>query len=279
MKKRLILLIYLCALLCVTTSCGRRNKPSTVPPEPDEPPQEQIAVPAVSEPPETPEPPSPPLPAQGEEPSIPKTGWSGMLASYQEILEELYQSYEDPEHFRYESGPSFALYDVDKDGVEELIVQDPVGEITGQWIRIYGYDDAAKAAYVELEEYSDCCYYDNGVMEVARSHNQCPSGDRLWSYTLYQYADSAVYQRIAVVEGWDKSVTDTYHGVSFPDSVDKDGDGFVYYVITEEGGYMPEYGEAMDNADYEAWRAQYLEGAFPVGPSFLPLVEEYISLL
>lgn len=53
----------------------------------------------------------------------------------------------------------------------------------------------------------------------------------------------------------------------------------MYYVITEEGGYAPAYGEVMDGADYEAWRQTYLNGAFPAGPSFLPLVKENISLM
>ena len=54
-----------------------------------------------------------------------------MLAAYQEVLEEIYRSSEDPEQSQYENGPSFALYDADRDGVEELIVRNTVFR---QWI-------------------------------------------------------------------------------------------------------------------------------------------------
>lgn len=43
--------------------------------------------------------------------------------------------------------------------------------------------------------------------------------------------------------------------------------------------YAPETGEAMDNADYEAWRESRLQGAFPTAPDLLPLTEKNISLV
>ena len=289
-KKKLVLLMAACALLCALTACGKTNNDVTLP-ENDAPPQTQMEP---QEPPKTSEPedvrpvePAPPEeppetapePVTSEEPPVPQTGWSGMLMAYTDILEELYQSYQDPERFRYEDGPSFTLFDVDLDGEEELIVRDPVGEVAGQWVRIYGYRDAGEA-YLELEEFSDLYYYDNGVIEAAWSHNQGGAGDKLWPYTVYQYhSETGVYEQLAMVDGWDKNLREVLAGETFPDEVDQDGDGFIYYIITEEGGYAPTYGAAMDHMAYEAWRDSYLNGALPTGPSFLPLVRENIDAL
>ena len=286
MKKKLFWTAA-CVLLCALTACGKTDNAITLP-ESDAAPQTQIQTqpeppeaPAVSEPEDIrPAEPSGAEEIKSEEPVIPQTGWSGMLMAYTDILEELYQAYQDPERFRYEDGPSFALYDVDLEGTEELIVQDPVGEVAGQWVRIYGYDDAAGTAYVELEEYPALYYYDNGVIEAGWSHNQGAAGDKLWPYNVYQYKpETGKYAWAAAVDGWDRNLREILAGEDFPDEADQDGDGFIYYIITEEGGYAPTYGEAMDYAAYEAWRESYLNGAFPTGPSFLPLVRENIEAL
>lgn len=283
MAKKKLIAMAACVLLCALTACGRTQK-EPAPPEdnvPSQPRTETPEVPEASEPEDIqPAEPSGPEETKGEEPAIPQTGWSGMLMAYTNILEELYQAYQDPERFRYEDGPSFALYDVDLDGTEELIVRDPVGEVAGQWVRIYGYDDASGKAYVELEEYPNLYYYDNGVIEAAWSHNQGAAGDKLWPYTVYQYdAASGMYTQLAMVDGWDRNLREVLAGETFPDEADQDGDGFIYYIITEEGGYAPAYGEAMDHTAYETWRDSYLNGAFPTGPSFLPLVKENIEAL
>lgn len=277
--KKIIWMLLLCALLCAPTACGGKEAP-TLPPQSAADSQEPFADLVL--PPETPpvEEPSGGLAAGPEEPPVPFTAWPGMLAAYQEVLEEVYQASENPEQSQYENGPSFALYDADRDGVEELIVQHTGGSMADMWTRVYGYDDEAKAAYIELEEFSNLYYYDNGVIEAVWSHNQGMAGDKLWPYNVYQYSSEAgKYQRTAAVDGWDKNLADTWSGASFPDGIDADGDGFVYYIITEEGGYAPEYGEAMDNADYEAWRESYLNGAFPTGPNLMPLTKENIALL
>lgn len=267
-------LLLLCALLCILTACGSRNaEPSSATPPP----------PAKTVP--EPEAPSAPPPAsqlepepQPEEPSALAAAWSGMLTAYQKVLEEIYAASEDPEQSQYENGPSFALFDADLDGTEELIVQDTGGSMADKWVRIYGYDETTQTVYVELEEFPSLCFYDNGMIEAMWSHNQGAAGDKLWPYTLYQYSqDEKIYKAAAAVDGWDKSLTDKLSGISFPDDADADGDGFVYYIITEEGGYAPVYGEVMDNADYEAWRESRLQGASPTGPNLVPLTEENIA--
>lgn len=288
MRKKLILAATLCVLLCVLTACGGTRR-ETASPETGTPSQAQTEPAKKPETPEAPEASEPsniqsvepsipeetPEAVKGEEPAIPQTGSSGMLTAYRQLLEELYQAYDDPERFRYEDGPSFAVYDVDRDGTEELLIQDPASEL----VQIYGYNSAGKV-YLELEEYSNLYWYDNGVIEVGWSHNQGAAGDKLWPYNVYQYnPDTGVYDRLAAVDGWDKALREISGGKAFPAEVDLDGDGFIYYVITEPGGYAPDYGEAMDYAAYEDWRQSYLQGAEPGGAPLLPLIRENIEQL
>lgn len=263
MSKKVFLALTLCALLLALTACGgllEKLLPAKAPGG------TPASGPALSG------------PVRGEEPSAPAPD-RPELAAYTEILEELCQSCRDPERFRQEEGPAFALYDADADGAEELIIRDGTGE-AGRWTRIYGYDAGAGRAYLELETHPDATCYDNGALEAAWDHSQGVAGDRVWPYDLYSYdRDGGIYTRIAGVDGWDRSITEVYAGESFPVEADRDGDGYVYYILTEEGGYAPAGGEPVDNAAYEAWRASYLGGASPVQLPFAPLVRENIAAL
>lgn len=177
------------------------------------------------------------------------------------------------------SGENFAICDVNGDGKNELITQRNNTYVAGQVERVYDADGNEL-----LAEYPLPTYYDNGYVTAGWSHNQGVSGDKLWPYTLYQYDSSAgKYVQEASVDGWDKSIRDTYLSydetiIPFPDDVDKDGDGFVYYIITEDGGYAPVYGEPMDYADYALWVARY-QGANRVDVTYYPVTEKNIALI
>ena len=173
----------------------------------------------------------------------------------------------------------FSICDVNGDGKDELITLLNNTAIAGQVERVY---DAGGNEL--LAEYPLITYYDNGYLTAGWSHNQGVAGDKLWTYDLYKYdARAGKYVRITTVDGWDKSIRDTYLSydetvISFPDGVDRDGDGFVYYIIEEEGGYAPVYGQPMDYADYVLWAVSYLSGnVVPV--HYAPLTEENIALI
>lgn len=173
----------------------------------------------------------------------------------------------------------FAICDVNGDGKNELITQRNNTYVAGQVERVY--DTGGNEL---LAEYPLSTYYDNGYVTAGWSHNQGVSGDMLWPYTLYRYDSSAgKYVPEASVDGWDESIRDTFLSydettISFPDDIDKDGDGFVYYIITEDGGYAPVYGEPMDYADYALWVARY-QGANRVDVTYYPLTEKNIALI
>lgn len=173
----------------------------------------------------------------------------------------------------------FAIYDVNGDGNDELITQRNNTYVAGQVERVYDGD-----GNVLLSEYPLVVYYSNGYATAGWSHNQGVAGDKLWPYTLLRYdAEAGKYVDVASVDGWDRSIRDTYLSydetvIPFPADVDKDGDGFVYYIITEDGGYAPVYGEPMDYADYALWVARY-QGANVIDVPYYPLTEKNIALI
>ena len=177
------------------------------------------------------------------------------------------------------SSENFAICDVNGDGKNELIIQRNSTYVAGQVERVYSANGNEL-----LAEYPMTTYYDNGYVAAGWSHNQGVAGDKLWPYTLYWYDSSAgKYVQEAAVDGWDKSLRDTFLSydetiIPFPEDVDKDGDGFVYYIITEAGGYAPVYGEPMDYADYALWVARYL-GTNRVDVTYYPLTEKNIALI
>ena len=177
------------------------------------------------------------------------------------------------------SADRFAICDVNGDGRDELITQTNAAPLAGQVEQVYDGD-----GNVLLAEYPLLVYYDNGYATAGWSHNQGAAGDKLWPYTLLKYDENAgKYVSAASVDGWDKSIRDTYLSydesvIPFPDDVDKDGDGFVYYIIEEEGGYAPVYGEPMDYAEYALWVPSYL-GGNAVHPYYFSLSKENIALI
>jgi beta-lactamase regulating signal transducer with metallopeptidase domain len=175
----------------------------------------------------------------------------------------------------------YAICDVNGDGENELLIQRNNTSMAGQVERVYNiYGNEL------LAEYPGVTYYDNGYAQAFWSHNQGVAGDKLWPYTLYRTTGTGRdrrYTTVATVDGWDRSIRDTYLSydetvIPFPEEVDKDGDGFVYYLITEAGGYAPVYGTPMDYAEYANWAAVFL-GANAVEVAYIPLTEENIALI
>ena len=176
----------------------------------------------------------------------------------------------------------FAVCDVNGDGQDELITQRNNGPTTVQEETVYDQDgNNLLSAYAGL-----VTYYNNGYVTAGWSHNQGKAGDKLWPYTLYRFnAETGIYEYSANVDGWDKALGDTYQFfnpdnsgmLTFPDDIDKDGDGFIYYIISEKDGYAPAYGTPVDYADWAAWAA-YLEGD-AVTPVYVRLTEENIALI
>lgn len=169
----------------------------------------------------------------------------------------------------------FALYDIDQDGTEELIVMYTTTYMAGQVQAVYEYDGAAKELSAELVEFPMLTFYDNGVVKAGWSHNQGLAGE-FWPYTLYQYdASSDRYVNVGMVDAWDKNLSQTdAQGNPFPDEIDVSGTGFVYYIMTN-GEY--ETVDPVDASSYNEWFDSYQKGAAEVEIPYQDLTEEQIA--
>ena len=158
----------------------------------------------------------------------------------------------------------FAIYDIDGDGREELLIDYTSTYMAGVFGVVYDYD--LETDKIKTEQFYYPCdyeFYDNGILIEPISHNQ--SGMEFWPYTMYKYdPDSDTYKEIAFVSTWEKAVEATnYEGESFPESYDKDGDGVLYSILEENinsgGGDASTF--CYDKADYEKWYNGQLENA------------------
>lgn len=161
------------------------------------------------------------------------------------------------EFFYSEDEPNqYAIFDVDCDGKEELLLSLTDTYTAGMLGRIYGYDAASNTLIDELSEFPSFTCYGNGTVTVGWSHNQGLSGD-FWPYNLYSYdatTDTYVYQ--GKVDAWNKNSNPTdYYGNAFPDKKDKNGDGMIFYFSDASG---EGFDTARDNKKYNKWLKSYI---------------------
>lgn len=88
----------------------------------------------------------------------------------------------------------FAVYDVDGDGEDELIIKYTSSSMAGMIEAVYGYDSETGVLYQELREFPALTFYDNGFIRADASHNQSDD-PAAWPYTMYQYKkDTNTYE-------------------------------------------------------------------------------------
>lgn len=156
---------------------------------------------------------------------------------------------------------SYAVCDIDMDGKEELVLQNTHTATAGMAEWIYACENGVFRE--ELCGFPRLTYYDNGIVHEGWSHNQGKAGDRIWPYTLYQYRpETDSYDTLGSVDAWDRELADSlnFYG-EFPDAIDKDGDGCVYFLLPAdwEGDYRRAV--IVDGSEHEEWLNQYLNGA------------------
>ena len=290
--KRILTLLLCCCLLSLT-ACGGPPAPGSDGPSKPEPVQEQETP--ADEAPETPaEEPSAEEPAQeepeelpAEEPETPQPTQQDrapMLAAYQGALETLLNEHRFPEDTEsrtfFGSTPSsdqFAVFDVDGDGRDELILSYSDTSMAEMGISIYDYDAEQDCLVLELSEFPALTFYDNGVIQASWSHNQGLAGE-FWPYTLYQYdKDADCYNPVGMVDAWDGTMfPEDFEGNPFPEEVDVSHSGSVYYIM-DYGTYEADH--PVDEGEYQSWREGFLQGAGELTVPYQDLTEENISNL
>ena len=262
-KARPLLLAMAMALLL--PACGTA---AVAAPEPEAP-----AEAAVSEPAEASQ--------QGPDPIAINAGTP--MEAYSTVLWDAFQYGQRPGHHdrpdhtysQRASCNSFALFDVDGDGRDELLLRWPDSFVADMSAYIWEFRDGA--LYEELRAFPEgLVFYEGGTVHIDWSHNQGFAGDSFWPYFLYAYnVEIDQYSQLGAVDAWDKS----YYADGFPENADLDGDGMVYYLLLTDEDRADEYAHPVDGPAYMAWLDGILQDAPILDIPWQPLSREIIAAL
>jgi len=168
----------------------------------------------------------------------------------------------------------FAIFDVDGDGADELLVSIANTYTAGMCEVIYGYDVRSGRLRAEAWNYVGVTHYP-GMLRVDASHNHGYAGDVLWPYSMLAYEEGTdTYNMVCSVDAWKKEITDydPYRDMPYPEDIDTEQDGFVY-LITENGEL-----KILNRADYETREAELFAGKEPLTVPWQNMTLENIGL-
>ena len=206
-----------------------------------------------------------------------------IYAAFCEALENLLQNRVLPDGMPSDEQDSatpsrFAVYDVDSDGQDELILLNNTMSMAGTSGYVLDYEEGTEGLQTELTEYTGLTFYDNGMVKAAWSHNQGLAGDHFWPYNLLQYdASIDCYRPYYSVDAWDKAYGETNEeGQPFPTEIDKSGAGIVYYIMQ---GMDFDYSSPVDQSEYTTWLNQQIGSAKELQLQYSDLTKEDVALL
>jgi hypothetical protein len=180
---------------------------------------------------------------------------------------------------------TFAFADLDGDGADEMIVSFMAS--SADWYRtsIYRYDAATGTCVEELTtaprenpgNYPGITFYDNGIVSVYLATDPgweyC---ETLWPYSIYQWNKTTkTYDYIGTIYGLDKELADQM-GEDYPDDVDTEGYGTVYYLSDDNATAGNADSTAMSRSEYERWYEKMCGGAAR-DIEYLDMTDENIS--
>lgn len=272
-----ILQILLCGIFLLTSLGGCSSAPTSTPQPETTPSLPETQTQSDIAPTSTPQPETTPIPFLTQNQAYGKVLWDLYLKGLLPDGYKLY--YAGTEHVR---DNSFAILDVDGDGKEELILLWTEAAVADVVEIVFGYHDGMIVE--EIYEFPGMIYYDNGVIEDGWSHNQ-GLADEFWPYDVHIYdAEKDIYLPYGAADAWEKSYKDRdYDGNPFPDDIDGDGDGVIYFLYhfspDRDGHRLYNNEQTVDGDEYESWRQSYLDDAERIDVSFQPLTEENIAVL
>ncbi|MDE6775730.1 MAG: membrane lipoprotein lipid attachment site-containing protein [Ruminococcus sp.] len=198
--------------------------------------------------------------------------------TYREVLENMYYDCKfldwDYKNYNRDVPIDFAVYDIDSDGRDELLV-------TFDHRAIYVYDHNADGNLVkQLSGYIRSDFYENGAVRVYSAHNQTHSF-KVSPFVMYKYnKETDSYDECGNVSGIDKDIVDRVNqqieevgGTEFfeyPAEYDTSSSGTVYYWINEAV-------EPLDVTEYNKYYAQFTENTDIIDIPFMELTEENIE--
>lgn len=165
----------------------------------------------------------------------------------------------------------FAIFDVDGDGREELIIRISLSaSVAGMVELVYGINEQGEL-FAELTAFPSLTYYTDGHVTTDISHNQGYAGE-FWPYTLLQYdKDTDAWEQVAFVDAMDKSLMEEMGAADlYPEDADTSGSGFVYYIGSDE---------PVDVTEYQAWYDAWHSKTEPIDVPYRALTMENIELV
>lgn len=170
------------------------------------------------------------------------------------------------------SNSKYAIYDIDRDGQDELLLYFLFDEYMNGTARVYDFDPNTGTFITELTEAPQITSYDNGTLTVKLQSNQS-LGETVWPFHVYTYDGmTGVYILRGSVETWEKSLAaEDWEGTPFPDDQDADGDGVLYYITDSQGNGSD---TPKTKEDYEAWLNTFIGDAAEVEIPWLDVAEE-----
>ena len=167
----------------------------------------------------------------------------------------------------------FAICDINQDGVAELLIKIGSGSeaAQGQYIYQVNYD------HTDLEMlysfFTDVVYYDTGFIKEDWSHNQGLS-ENFWPYNILQW-ELGGCREVAGADAWEKMAWETdFSGNAFPDDVDTDGNGIVYFIGRGNG---IDYDNPVDDAEYNVFVKNFLGAGNEIYVPWRDITEENIE--
>lgn len=213
----------------------------------------------------------------------PTAGNQQVYAAFRDALENLIQNRVLPDGMPSDEQDSttpsrFAVYDVDGDGQDELILLNNTETTAGTSGYVFGYEEGTEGLQTELLEYVDLTFYDNGFVKAGWSHNQGLAGDHFWPYNLLQYdASIDCYRPYYIVDAWDKEYGGANEqGETYPTEIDKSNAGIVYFIMP---GMEYDNSNPVDQSEYTAWVDQTIGGANELQLQYFDLTKENVARL
>lgn len=208
--------------------------------------------------------------------------------TYAALLRDLLNSGALPDGQPVEEAPdydTFAVWDVDGDGREELVLLHTSGITAGMTGYVIdfdeGYTGGGAPIYIQMSDYPMFTFYSGGYMTAGASHNQGWAGEVLWPYSLYRHTEGDRYSCIATVDAWDPNLwPDAYGEESEAAQVHRRSGGAVYFVSYTYASELPDDRRSLvlDRDGYEAWLEELGLGE-AVGFDYLPLTGANIAAM
>ncbi len=170
----------------------------------------------------------------------------------------------------------YTIWDIDGDGLDELIVRINESIMAGMVEQVWGYDHASGELALEFTGFPECWYTEEGGAGPAAmspwSHGTGMESDGFWNYHVSIYnPQTDVYDYLASVEQQTKAnMAEMGRAGEFSDDYDADGNGILYVINYNFGESI----QVLDDEDYEGWRRFY-EGGEKIGYA---LILEWLPL-